>query len=68
MFNHLDQRNRLDSKLHIGDVSNRLDTRHPKCLGDGVDDCGYNTTIDCEDCKFNNAPYGKKDPTAKCNQ
>ena len=68
MFNHLDQRNILDSKLRIGDVSNRLDIRHHKCLGDGVDDCGYNTTIDCEDCKFNNAFYGKKDPAAKCNQ
>ena len=68
MFNHLDQRNRLDSKLHIGDVSKRFDNRHPKCLGDGIDNCGYETKIDCEECKFNNAPYGKKDPSAKCNQ
>jgi hypothetical protein len=42
--------------------------RHPKCLGDGFDDCGYYTTISCEECKYNNAPYGRKDPEAKCNQ
>lgn len=42
--------------------------KHPKCLGDGIDDCGYYTTIDCDDCKYNNTPYGKKNPEAKCNQ
>lgn len=46
--------------------------KHPKCLGqtyhdmNGIDfDCGYNTIIDCEDCKYG---LGKKDPEAKCNQ
>ena len=43
-------------------------SKHPKCLGDGIDDCGYNTKISCDECKFNNAPFGKKDPNAKCNQ
>jgi len=30
-------------------------------------DCGYNTKITCDDCKYNNSP-GRKDPEAKCNQ
>ncbi len=42
--------------------------RHPKCLGDGFEDCGYNTMISCDECKYNNSPLGKKDPNAKCNQ
>ena len=28
-------------------------------------DCGYGTTIDCDQCKYGG---GKKDPQAKCNQ
>ena len=28
-------------------------------------DCGYNTTIDCDECKYGG---GRKDPEAKCNQ
>jgi hypothetical protein len=28
-------------------------------------DCGYNTTIDCDECKY---AGGRKDPEAKCNQ
>jgi hypothetical protein len=28
-------------------------------------DCGYNTTLDCEECKYGD---GKKDPAAKRNQ
>ena len=43
--------------------------KHPKCLGDvdyyGEFDCGYYTTILCEDCKYG---LGRKDPEAKCNQ
>ena len=49
--------------------------RHPKCEGyvtdtpDGRDyDCGYQTTITCDDCKHNNQPFGRKDPEAACNQ
>lgn len=30
-------------------------------------DCGYGTTIDCEDCMYNHLP-GKKNPQAKRNQ
>lgn len=49
--------------------------QHPKCAGywiGGYDmgrefDCGYDTTIDCEDCKYGDAG-GRKDPEAKCNQ
>jgi len=28
-------------------------------------DCGYETTIDCDDCKYGG---GRKDPEARCNQ
>lgn len=30
-------------------------------------DCGYNTTIDCEDCKYGGSG-GRKNPEARCNQ
>lgn len=30
-------------------------------------DCGYNTAITCEDCKYGSCG-GRKDPAAKCNQ
>lgn len=30
-------------------------------------DCGYGTTITCEECKYCDAG-GRKDPEAKCNQ
>lgn len=30
-------------------------------------ECGYNTIISCEECKYCNAG-GRKDPEAKCNQ
>ena len=43
--------------------------KHPKCLGEkdywGDFDCGYQTTLMCEDCKYG---LGRKDPEAKCNQ
>jgi hypothetical protein len=43
--------------------------KHPKCLGEkdywGEFDCGYQTTLMCEDCKYG---LGRKDPEAKCNQ
>lgn len=29
--------------------------------------CGYDTTINCDDCKYAQYP-GRKDPAAKCNQ
>jgi hypothetical protein len=44
-------------------------TKHLKCLGSydywGEFDCGYNTTILCEDCKYG---LGSKNPESKCNQ
>ena len=44
--------------------------RHPKCEGyydpwSGDYDCGYDTKIDCDECKYG---MGRKDPEAKCNQ
>ena len=42
-----------------------------KCLGYydyyGEFDCGYQTSITCEDCKYG-VCGGRKDPEAKCNQ
>lgn len=60
-MNWMDERSRNENNNSI------LDTRHSKCLGDGIDGCGYDTKIDCMECKYNNAPYGKKDPEAECN-
>ena len=34
---------------------------------EGDFDCGYNTTLACDDCKYG-AAGGRKDPQAKCNQ
>lgn len=50
--------------------------KHPKCEGykvetlDGIDyDCGYGTTITCEECRYCDGNNGHgKDPAAKCNQ
>lgn len=50
--------------------------RHPKCLGytvqtlDGPDsDCGYGTTISCDECRYCAGNKGRgKDPAAKCNR
>ena len=43
--------------------------KHPKCLGErdywGDFDCGYQTTLMCEDCKYG---LGTRNPEAKCNQ
>ena len=52
----------------------RVKQRSSKCAGvrtnnaNGEDfDCGYGTTITCDDCKYS-AAGGRKDPQAKCNQ
>lgn len=42
------------------------------CLGyydpwNGDYGCEYNSTVDCEDCKYGSCG-GRKDPAAKCNQ
>lgn len=47
--------------------------RHPRCKGIVLEyndgefeyDCSYNTSLDCDDCKYG---IGRKDPEAKCNQ
>ena len=42
---------------------------HVRCKGYydyfGEFDCEYETTLDCDDCKYG---LGRKDPEAKCNQ
>lgn len=49
-------------------------TRHPKCAGErdhsGDYDCGYDTVLVCEDCKYGGmiGRRGGKDPAAKINQ
>lgn len=55
-------------------------SRHPKCKGyfialgsESYDyDCGYNTVIACDECKYccgpDGKPIGRKDPAVKCNQ
>jgi len=65
MINWMDERNKTGSKFRKSDI---LNTRHPQCLGDGFDDCAYDTKISCDECKYNNSPFGEKDPNAKCNQ
>lgn len=56
-------------KLPIIDTTEEKPTKHPKCLGDydyfGEFDCGYSTSLMCEDCKYG---LGRKDPEAKCNE
>lgn len=45
-------------------------TKHPQCritenTHTGDHDCGYNTTLTCDECKYGR---GRKNPEAKCNQ
>jgi len=52
------------------DNNNENNSKHPKCLGyydefTGDYDCGYESTIICEDCKYG---AGSKNPEAKCNK
>jgi hypothetical protein len=51
--------------------------KHPRCKGYHTQHgpagdehgCGYNTHIDCTDCKYGPYPSRRsKDPAAKCNQ
>ena len=63
-----------ENKLNLGSVSGS--SRHPKCAGKQCNhpldppefECGYNTTIECEECKYCIGAMGRKDPEAKCNQ
>lgn len=54
--------------------------KHPKCKGTGSwdcehgydHDCGYDTILECDQCKYclhpeTGKPLGRKDPAAKCN-
>lgn len=60
-------------QLRLNRVGVSFGERHAKCLGFetedigwGVDhDCGYKTTIDCDECKYGG---GRKNPEAKVNQ
>lgn len=62
----------LKPQLNILGVSGSF-SRRPKCKGFktpdygwGSDyDCGYETTIDCDECKYGG---GRKNPEAKCHQ
>ena len=61
-------------ELMLMELNNR-EKRHSKCLGseystpDGTKfDCDYGSYITCDECKYNNQPFGRKDPEAKCNQ
>jgi len=67
MFNFLNERNKTGSVTRLSReyLLSLNDTKHPLCLGDGFDDCGYNSKIDCGECKFGG---GTKDPRAKRNQ
>ena len=64
----------LKTKLNTLGVSGSY--RHGKCAAYQCNhpldppewNCGYNTTIDCEDCKYCIGSGGRKDPEAKCNQ
>jgi hypothetical protein len=55
-------------QLNILNVRGRS-SRHPKCKGFKTPDVewgsGYETTIDCDECKYGG---GRKNPEAKCNQ
>lgn len=51
--------------------------KHPKCGGPYYSttwneshefDCSYNTTLECDECKYCLDARGRKDPAAKCNQ
>lgn len=62
----------IKSKNVIEIFSKTQITKHNKCLGrydewQGDWDCGYQTTISCDDCKYSNSG-GRKDPEAKCNE
>lgn len=61
--------------VKLSTAKRRENRRRSKCKavhvqhGPAGDDfsCGYDTTINCDDCKYAQHP-GRKDPAAKCNQ
>lgn len=69
-FNHTEDI--MFEEVLCEDSGGSKNKRHPKCEGQkywtdcGYEyDCGYNTELSCEDCKYG---MGRKDPEAKCNQ
>jgi len=51
------------------DIALVMNNRHVLCLGDGIDSCAYNTTIECDVCKYNNTAFpGALDPGATKNR
>ena len=68
MFDFLNERNKA---YGVRRVESEKNNSHPKCkapvypnMGD-YGNCGYNTKIDCDDCKYGS---GRKDPASLCNQ
>lgn len=59
----------MNFKILYIKVKDGVRFRHPKCEGYSNDIgefyCGYDTTLDCEECKYG---VGRKDPEAKCNK
>jgi len=53
-----------------------IKTKHPKCKVVSVNhpldppefECGYGTTIGCDECKYFPFTKGRKNPESKCNQ
>ncbi len=65
MFDFLNERNKIGGvlmkKVHQNCLSQQCN--HPL---DPVEyECGYDTIIDCDECKYGG---GRKNPEAKCNQ
>ena len=65
-------------KINLSDTFDSMASmnakRHPKCKGrqhynyDYIEfECGYETNLECEDCKYGPCG-GRKDPAAKCNR
>lgn len=53
---------KLKPKLNINNIF--VTNKHNICKGDGIDNCGYDTKIECEECKYGG---GRKNPESKCN-
>ena len=59
----------------VGGKTLGLEVKHHLCKSVKINaydepdewDCGYNTTIDCEDCRYGGRG-GRKNPEARCNQ
>ena len=61
---------RIEEELNLFGI--KVFKKHPNCKGsyhpyDDFSDCGYNTTLTCDECKYSGLG-GRKDPKAKCNK